>query len=539
MPFPSRTAAVFALLAASGISLPGQTTAPGGGPWPGGHLGGAPIGPPPTVSLPGAPPHQQTTSTSGTDLKISSRQLLYWSSSKAFVDGWVRTVPTTDAARLDRLRTIFVKDDCEPELRPVGDKGQNLVCTLPGDASDVVVIGAHYDHPGKGEGAIENWSGAAMLPLLYHAMQATKRHSTYVFAAFDGKKGAQAFFKKLSDDERAHVKVMLDLSDLGLSGTRSCSFPDNSVRFTQDLGLEQVLLAVARTQGVRGMPQRESCYEMIKIDDTDAFRKAGVPVLIIHSITHEKHSLPGSEQDTAAAIDAASYYGSYQLLATYLCLIDANLRAVLTPGAFSPLLAALNRPRPVHATEPVPAPDMDQLLEPAMKDAASGEALAPHMVAVQGAALNGPLDEAFAKELLPGLAPMNQIKLTASVERASVQPSGGTGNGKVRCKVEYTAFPDPAPDPDRLDGPKARLIFAASAFSAEGRQLESTSRQMELDLSPSDRAAIQSTGLPFEIEIDLSPAAATLSLGVYAPATHRIGSMQVSLATVMSGQKHP
>lgn len=270
-----------------------------------------------------------------------AKPIALWFNSREFVANWIHVVPVPDPDRLALLRAKFVKFECAPGLQPTPNQGDNLICTLPGESRDIIVVGAHYEHPGKGVGAIENWSGAAMLPLLYHAMQITKRHFTFVFVAFDGKKGAQTFFKRLSTEERGQVRAVFDLDALGLSPTRSCSFPDNSPRFLQDLSLEQALLSVARTLGTRNMPHGESCYEMIKVDDTDPFRKAGIPALIIHSVTHEKHSLPGSERDTADAIDPASYYNTYQLLEIYLSVIDLNLTAVIRPGAYDPIRSAL------------------------------------------------------------------------------------------------------------------------------------------------------------------------------------------------------
>lgn len=272
----------------------------------------------------------------GPSINVPGPGIIFWSSSRDFVEAWVHDVPDTPSQRLERLRALFLKDECNPEIDTGMKRVRNIVCTLPGESDDIVLVGAHYNHVGSGAGAVDNWSGAAMLPLLYRAMQATSRRVTYVFAAFDGRQGAEDYLKSRRKAIHGQIRAVLDMDDLGLSPTRSCSFPDNSSRFMQDLELEQVLLGVASSLGGQGMPQRESCYAVIKIDDTDSYRKAGIPTLVIHSVTHEKRSLPGSGEDTPAAIDAVSYYNSYQLLATYLCLIDSHLDAVLRPGAYNP-----------------------------------------------------------------------------------------------------------------------------------------------------------------------------------------------------------
>ena len=43
----------------------------------------------------------------------------------------------------------------------------NVICVLPGETQEAIVIGAHTDHVDDyGDGVVDNWTGAALLPAL-------------------------------------------------------------------------------------------------------------------------------------------------------------------------------------------------------------------------------------------------------------------------------------------------------------------------------------------------------------------------------------
>src|ERR1043166_8306562 len=86
------------------------------------------------------------------------------------------------------IRELFAEAGCIGDKyveRPVrGTKFANLVCTLKGASDETIVVSAHYDKVKLGEGAIDNWSGASLLPTLYQSLAQHPRRLTFAFVAF-------------------------------------------------------------------------------------------------------------------------------------------------------------------------------------------------------------------------------------------------------------------------------------------------------------------------------------------------------------------
>jgi hypothetical protein len=264
------------------------------------------------------------------------------------VKNWVTKAPDTPSARLELLRTMFVRDECNPELQPVGKQGVNLICTLPGETKDVVVIAADYDADRStrtASGAVQNWSGAAMLPLLFRALQATKRQNTFIFIALAGSQGAEVFLKSRNvvpvdqlwsrtAPTPTPIRAIFHIEDLGLSSTSSCSYPDIPARTLQNTGLAVAFSEVGKILEPSAATPQQNCRSLIKSDDTKAFRKDGIPVLTIHSIQPPQQGRP--DLDRLSTIDPARFYASFEWMANYLCLLDKSLDDVLSYGSYNP-----------------------------------------------------------------------------------------------------------------------------------------------------------------------------------------------------------
>jgi hypothetical protein len=74
-----------------------------------------------------------------------------------------------------------------------GSKLPNVICTLPGQTDSVILVGANFDHAEVGDGVIDNWSGASMLPSLYQALnieprRGAQRNGSCVESPVDGSK---------------------------------------------------------------------------------------------------------------------------------------------------------------------------------------------------------------------------------------------------------------------------------------------------------------------------------------------------------------
>jgi hypothetical protein len=93
-----------------------------------------------------------------------------------------------DAQREGTLQEMFKEAGCDGEhlsqQKVEGYKLPNVICVLPGTSDRVIIVGAHYDHAEIGDGVIDNWSGAALLPSLYEAVKGAPRRHTFIFIGF-------------------------------------------------------------------------------------------------------------------------------------------------------------------------------------------------------------------------------------------------------------------------------------------------------------------------------------------------------------------
>jgi Zn-dependent M28 family amino/carboxypeptidase len=159
---------------------------------------------------------------------------------------------------------------------------------LPGETDRRIYVGAHYDAVKEGEGIIDNWTGASLLPTLYWSLKDKPPKHTFVFAGF-------------ADEER------------GLLGSRS---------HVKRLGKEQVRHGQHRyarvpLDGVSVDPAGDS--------DSTPFHQRKIPTITFHSLTQETLPVLHASADTMAKLDADAYYDSYRLLSAYLVYLDIEL----------------------------------------------------------------------------------------------------------------------------------------------------------------------------------------------------------------------
>ena len=195
----------------------------------------------------------------------------------------------------------------------------NIICTLPGATSSLIIVGAHFDRADEGYGAVDNWSGASLLPSLYQALKDTPRQHTFMFVGFtdeeEGLLGSDFYVKHLAKERLAMVKAMVNLECLGVGPTEVWAHVANKrllgafVNVTQSMHVEP--------RGVN--------VENVGDDDTRPFRDKKLPVITIHSLTQETWPILHSVRDNLAAVHLDALYESYRIVAAYLALIDQLL----------------------------------------------------------------------------------------------------------------------------------------------------------------------------------------------------------------------
>jgi putative aminopeptidase FrvX len=230
----------------------------------------------------------------------------------------LRAFTVKNATREPAIKALFEEAGCTAdalsEQSVKGTKAPNLICTLKGTAESAIVVGAHFDLVEKGQGVVDNWSGASLLPSFYQGLAESPRKHTFLLVAFAGEEqgllGSRTFIKHL--DERPDIKAMVNLDTLGLGQTQIwLSHSDRK--------LANWLGGVAKQLNI---PVGAIDVEKVGTTDSEPFREKKIPAITVHSITQSTWHILHSPADNMEAIHLDDYYKTYRLLMSYLAALD-------------------------------------------------------------------------------------------------------------------------------------------------------------------------------------------------------------------------
>ena len=229
---------------------------------------------------------------------------------------------TKNDKREPAVREIFEDAGCKEEKlteQPVkGLKAPNLICTLAGAMEGVIVVGAHFDLVETGNGVVDNWSGASLLPSLYQSIAGVPRRHTFRFVAFSGEEmgrvGSKAYVRELGKTHE-QVIAMVNMDTLGLAETEVwVNHADSKLVQLMELAAAAVKLPVS------GMN-----VDQVGDTDSESFREKKIPAITIHSLTSATLPILHSAKDRIEAVHKDEYYRTYQLVLAYLAVLDQKL----------------------------------------------------------------------------------------------------------------------------------------------------------------------------------------------------------------------
>lgn len=229
-----------------------------------------------------------------------------------------------DKQREATLKKMFTESGCGAEdlsEQPVkGSTLPNLICVLPGDSEKTIIIGAHFDHVPAGNGVVDNWSGAALLPSLYQSVKSAERTHTYIFIAFTdeerGQVGSRYYARRMTKQQVANTDAMVNIEALGLAPAEVwASHSDN--RLIGNLLYVAHLLEMT----VAGVDVQSSGST-----DSEQFGDRHIPRITIHSLTQQawEDRILHTAKDNLVAVQLDDYYKSYSLLAPYVAFLDQS-----------------------------------------------------------------------------------------------------------------------------------------------------------------------------------------------------------------------
>jgi len=240
-----------------------------------------------------------------------------------------------DTQRERNLVQLFIEAGCAPanitEQSVPHRKQPNVLCVVPGATSETIVIGGHFDHVDAGDGIIDNWSGASLLPTLLQSLSSTAPHHTFIFAGFtgeeDGLLGSAFYVKQLSKDQITRIEGMINLDTLGLGPTEVWASQS-------DPHLVTTLALVAKSMN---LPLTGVDINAVGESDEESFIAQKVCTLTIHTLTPETLHVLHHPADNPTAFRFHDYYDTYRLLAAYINVLDTQLIADGHPCTAKPI----------------------------------------------------------------------------------------------------------------------------------------------------------------------------------------------------------
>jgi hypothetical protein len=227
-----------------------------------------------------------------------------------------------DQQREATLKQMFADAGCDGQHlseQAVREARQpNVICVLPGSSDKVIIVGAHFDHVSAGDGVVDNWSGASLLPSLYEAAKVEPRTHTYIFIGFTdeekGEVGSHFYAGQMTKEQVAATDAMVNMDTLGLATTEI--WVSHS-----DRRLSSALIYIAKQLG---LPVKGVDVDQIGSTDSVQFAARKIPSITIHSLTQQTWNarILHTSKDKISAMRLDDYYQTYGLISAYLAFLD-------------------------------------------------------------------------------------------------------------------------------------------------------------------------------------------------------------------------
>ena len=262
---------------------------------------------------------------------LAQGQFQFQALQRDVVEARLKAFALKNGEREKELQALFREAGCDgdrlSEQAVKHLKEPNVVCTLPGKTNAVILVGAHYDHVDVGDGVVDNWSGASLLPSFFQVLKSQTRNHTYVFVAFSGEEkglvGSEYYAKQLTAADRANIEAMINLDTLGLGPTE----------VWVSHGDKHLVMAFNAVAHAINLPLTGMNVDGVGSSDSESFAKLKIPSMTVHSVTQDTLRVLHSTRDKLDAVHMDDYYDSYRLLAGYLTFLDSYLNPV--PAATS------------------------------------------------------------------------------------------------------------------------------------------------------------------------------------------------------------
>jgi hypothetical protein len=255
-------------------------------------------------------------------IAATAENLRYNPVSRDVVEARLMRYAGNNAQREATLKKMFAEAGCDDhhlsEQLVKESKLPNLICSLPGTSDNAIIVGAHFDRVTEGDGVVDNWSGASLLPSLYEAVKIEPRKHTYLFIGFtdeeQGEVGSRFYTRQMTKEQVTATNAMVNMDTLGLAPTEVWATHSDKL-------LTGALVYVAKRLNV---PLTAVNVEQVGSTDAEQFSKLKIPRITIHSLTQDTWNarILHTSRDKLSAIRLDDYYQTYRLVAAYIAFLD-------------------------------------------------------------------------------------------------------------------------------------------------------------------------------------------------------------------------
>jgi peptidase M28-like protein len=243
---------------------------------------------------------------------------------RSVIEGHLKSFSTKNSEREALIRKWFGESGCRDSNlseQPLERKvPPNVICILPGETEEVIVVGAHTDHVDDfGAGVVDNWTGASLLPSLLYSLSGQPRRHTFIFVGFTAEEkglvGSGYYADHLTPEQRTRIEAMVNMDSLGLGPTEVWATHADKT----------LLDALASVAAASKLPVSAMNVDNLGTADSESFARYHIPRITLHSVTGETWSILHSSRDQLDAVKMKDYYDSYHLIAEYLAYLDGVL----------------------------------------------------------------------------------------------------------------------------------------------------------------------------------------------------------------------
>jgi hypothetical protein len=141
------------------------------------------------------------------------------------------------------------------------------------------------------------------------------------------------------------------------------------------------------------------------------------------------------------------------------------------------------------------------------------------------------LDPTLQAALAPGIPAATQILLTVRATPSASQSAPGS----IHYTLVYAANPQGVLLDEGADHQRhGHLMFAAAAYDAKDEAINAFWHVLELDLDPAQYLQAQASGIFFQKEFDVPAGSVALRVGVFDPASGRMGTLDIPLTPAVA-----